>query len=94
MLMRGRFSMFGVENPLNADMFPWQNNLHVHFLCENEFELGYVLFIDPLRHHLVRRRKPFWLKGEGLTDRELADNLPISFKFAHGKAASAGRHAA
>ncbi len=79
LLMRGRFSMFGVENPFNADMFRWHNNLHVHYLCENGFELGYALLIDPLRHHLVRRRKPFWLKGRGLTDRGLADNLPISF---------------
>lgn len=79
LLLRGRFIMFGVENSFEADMFRWHNNLHTHYLCENGMELGYVMTVDPLRHNLVRRREPFWLKGCGLTDRGLADNQPITF---------------
>ena len=79
LLVRGLFSMFGNENIFDAEMFRWHNNLHMHFLCENGLELGYILFVDPLRHHLVQRRDPFWLKGRGLTDRGLADNQPVTF---------------
>lgn len=81
LLLRGRFTMFGKENLFNANMFRWHNNLHTHFLSENGLEFGYFMSVDPLRHNLVMRRDPFWLKGHGLTDRGLADNAPISFIF-------------
>ncbi|ADU63820.1 MAG: hypothetical protein KKD85_01220 [Proteobacteria bacterium] len=81
LLLRGRFSMFGAENEFNGNMFRWHNNLHVHYLCQNEMELGYTMTVDPLRHNLVKRRSPFWLKGQGLTDRGLADNIPIIFTY-------------
>jgi len=76
---RGYFMMFGNENPFDAVIFRWHNNLHLHFLCENGLELGYAMFIDPLRHNLVLQRDPFWLKGRGMTDRGLADNVPVTF---------------
>jgi len=44
-------------------------------------ELGHFLLVDPLRHNLVARRDPFWLKGQGVTDSGLADNMPVSFAF-------------
>ncbi|WP_316896497.1 hypothetical protein [Pseudodesulfovibrio indicus] len=81
LLMRGRFVMFGNENPLEARIFRWHNNLHTHYLCENGLELGYTMTVDPLRHNMVRGRNPFWLRGTGMTDRGLADNLPVTFVF-------------
>lgn len=81
LLIRGKFNMFGNENEFNANMFRWHNNLHVHYLCQNGLELGYTMTVDPLRHNLVKQRTPFWLKGQGLTDRGLADNLPITFTY-------------
>ncbi len=81
LLMRGHFVMFGMENFLEAGIFRWHNNLHTHYLCENGTELGYTLTVDPLRHNIVRQRKPFWLRGTGITDRGLADNLPVAFTF-------------
>lgn len=81
LLMRGRFNMFGNENEFDANIFRWHNNLHVHYLCQNGMELGYTMTVDPLRHNLVRQRTPFWLKGQGLTDRGLADNVPITFTY-------------
>lgn len=81
LLARGRFIMFGNENPLEAVIFRWHNNLHTHYLCENGMELGYCMTVDPLRHNLVSQRKPFWLLGTGMTDRGLVDNKPINFVF-------------
>ncbi|WP_247648332.1 hypothetical protein [Pseudodesulfovibrio sp. zrk46] len=81
MLTRGGFIMFGNENQYEAVIFRWHNNLHFHYLCENGMELGYCMTVDPLRHNLVRQRKPFWLLGTGMTDRGLVDNKPITFVF-------------
>jgi len=81
LLMRGTFLMFGNENILEAHIFRWHNNLHTHYLCENGLELGYTLTVDPLRHNIVNRRSPFWLRGTGMTDRGLTDNQPITFVF-------------
>lgn len=78
---RGFFMMFGMENVYDSSIFRWHNNLHTLFLCKNRLELGHYLSVDPLRHNLVARRDPFWLKGQGVTDRGLADNAPIAFNF-------------
>lgn len=80
-LAKGIFIMFGVENMARGNIFRWHNNLHMHYLCQNGMELGYVMTVDPLRHNLVQRRAPFWLKGHGLTDRGLAGNTPVTFVF-------------
>jgi hypothetical protein len=79
--LRGLFVMFGNENPFEACMFRWHNNLHTNYLCENGLELGYTMTVDPLRHNILRQRSPFWLRGTGMTDRGLADNQPITFTF-------------
>lgn len=81
LLARGRFTMFGIENHAEAHIFRWHNNLHLHYLCQNGLELGYIMTVDPLRHNLVLQRSPFWLKGQGLTDRGLANNSPITLTF-------------
>ena len=73
------FVMFGAENHFDASTFCWHNNLHTFLLCDNRTELAHYMTIDPLRHNLVARREPFWLKGHGITDRGLADNAPISY---------------
>lgn len=78
---RGLFMRFGLDNPFQATIFRWHNNLHVSYLCDNKKELGHFLIVDPLRHNLVARRDPFWLKGQGVTDSGLADNMPVSFAF-------------
>ncbi|MEF3696016.1 hypothetical protein [Desulfolutivibrio sp.] len=78
---RGLFMRFGLDNPFQATIFRWHNNLHVSYLCDNNKELGHFLLVDPLRHNLVARRNPFWLKGQGITDSGLADNMPVSFAF-------------
>jgi len=77
----GLFMRFGLENPFKAAVYRWHNNLHATYLCENRKELGHFLLPDPTRHNLVARRRPFWLKGQGVTDSGLADNLPVSFTF-------------
>jgi len=81
LLGRGLFMMFGLENLFSANIFRWHNNLHTHYLCHTGKELGHYLSVDPLRHNLVARRDPFWLKGQGVTDRGLADNAPVCFTF-------------
>lgn len=78
---KARFIMFGIENEADANIFRWHNNLHYHYLCENKLELGYLMTVDPLRHNLVRQRNPFWLKGQGLTDRGSSQNPPITLSF-------------
>jgi hypothetical protein len=78
---RGLFMRFGLDNPFQAAIFRWHNNLHVSYLCDNKKELGHFLTVDPLRHNLVARRDPFWLKGHGVTDSGLADNMPVPFAF-------------
>ena len=78
---KGMFIMFGMENLAHGNYFRWHNNLHLHYVCQNGMELGYAMTVDPLRHNLVKRRNPFWLKGHGLTDRGLEGNIPISFLF-------------
>lgn len=75
----GRFLMFGIETAFSAYLFRWHNNLHIHYLCDDSTEWGYVMFVDPLRHHLLRSRTPFRLSGKGLTDTGLAGNIPIAF---------------
>jgi len=81
LLMRGLFIMFGNENAIDAHIFRWHNNLHTHYLCDNGLELGYTLTVDPLRHNIVSKRSPLWLRGTGMTDRGLTDNQPITFMF-------------
>lgn len=78
---KARFVMFGIENLANVNIFCWHNNLHFHYLCENRLELGYLMTVDPLRHNIVRQRTPFWLKGQGLTDRGSSQNPPITLSF-------------
>jgi len=78
---QGLFYVYGLDNKVNANIFRWHNNLHAIFHCHNMMELGHYLTIDPLRHHLVARRNPFWLKGTGVTDNGQADNAPITFTF-------------
>jgi hypothetical protein len=76
---RGFFIMFDMENVFEANTFRWHNNLHTFLLCDNRTELAHYMTIDPLRHNLVARRSPLWLKGHGITDRGLAENAPISY---------------
>jgi len=78
---QGLFFVYGLDNRVEANIFRWHNNLHAIFHCHNMMELGHYLVIDPLRHHLVARRNPFWLKGTGVTDNGQADNAPIAFTF-------------
>jgi hypothetical protein len=78
-LAHGLFVRFGLDNFFEANLFRWHNNLHGRYLCDNHKELGTLLLVDPLRHNLVMRRKPFWLKGQGVTDSGLADNAPIYY---------------
>lgn len=78
-LAHGLFVRFGLDNFFEANLFRWHNNLHGRYLCDNYKELGTLLLVDPLRHNLVMRRKPFWLKGQGVTDSGLADNAPIYY---------------
>jgi hypothetical protein len=78
---RGLFVRFGLENFFEANLFRWHNNLHASYLCHNSKELGHFLLVDPLRHNLIARREPFWLKGHGVTDNGLADNAPVPFTF-------------
>ncbi len=87
---RGLFFMFGLENFFEAAFFRWHNNLHGTFLCANRLELGYLMFVDPLRHNLIARRDPFWLKGKGMTDSGLVDNAPAHFTFLMEKLSGPG----
>lgn len=80
-LGHGFFVRFGLDNFFRATTFRWHNNLHTLYLCDNQKELGHLLFVDPLRHNLVARRSPFWLAGHGVTDSGLADNAPVAFSF-------------
>lgn len=80
-LARGLFVRFGLENFFKANTFRWHNNLHTMYFCDNKKELGHFLLVDPLRHNLVARRTPFWLKGQGVTDSGLGDNAPVPFTF-------------
>lgn len=77
-LGRGFFVRFGLENFFEAAFFRWHNNLHATYLCHHGKELGHFLMADPSRHNLMARRRPFWLKGLGLTDSGLADNAPVA----------------
>ncbi len=86
---RGFFMMFGLENFFTSSTFRWHNNLHSMFLCDNRKELGYYMLIDPLRHNLIMRRTPFWLRGQGMTDSGLADNAPVPFTLRMEKRAPA-----
>jgi hypothetical protein len=81
LLARGLFVRFELDNFFQARLYRWHNNLHATYLCENRKELGHFLLMDPLRHNLIARRDPFWLKGQGLTDSGLSDNLPVTFAF-------------
>ncbi len=78
---RGLFVLFGLDNPFQARLYRWHNNLHATYLCDNRKELGHFLLMDPLRHNLIARRDPFWLKGQGVTDSGLGDNVPVPFAF-------------
>ena len=81
LLGHGFFVRFGLDNFFRASTFRWHNNLHTLYLCDNQKELGHLLFVDPLRHNLVARRSPFWLSGHGVTDSGLADNAPVAMMF-------------
>ncbi|WP_428560529.1 MAG: hypothetical protein ACP59X_16795 [Solidesulfovibrio sp. DCME] len=78
---KGLFIIFGFDNITTANIFRWHNNLHAIFHCHNMMELGHYLIVDPLRHHLVSRRTPFWLRGQGVTDNGQANNAPTVFTF-------------
>lgn len=78
---RGMFMRFGLENMFDATMLRWHNNLHTTYLCNESKEFGHFLLNDPLRHNLIMRRIPFWLRGVGMTDSGLSDNAPVAFTF-------------
>lgn len=81
LLGHGFFVRFGLDNFFRANAFRWHNNLHLHYLCDNQKELGHLLLVDPTRHNLIARRRPFWLAGRGVTDSGLADNAPVLVSF-------------
>lgn len=78
---RGLFHIYGLDNMTTVNIFRWHNNLHGLFHCHSMMEFGHYLVADPLRHHLVSRRDPFWLKGQGVSDNGQADNAPLTFTF-------------